>query len=206
MALFTSKEDASVPFLTRIAQVDINSPVEIAEFLRNEAIVLDTDQEDVIEACLLARRVLSSLATYGTIHWGDVRFVQSCQMTRHFGIQDDPIEIADESRIPVTALKMGWSRTADVGNVTGWTCTFIVDLLAQIAQSGTHRVTVCLECGWAFPGVKPNQKFCSSRCSHRNGERHRYAIRYDLTPEKRNSGSEKKFPDPEGAKEGVRDK
>jgi hypothetical protein len=56
----------------------------------------------------------------------------------------------------------------------------------------------CCECQSVFLKTRPGQIYCSSRCSHRQGERRRYKVLFelppetDLTPEIQKSGSEKK--------------
>lgn len=56
----------------------------------------------------------------------------------------------------------------------------------------------CSECRNILVQTRPGQNYCSSRCSHRRGERRRYKVLFELTPETdltpkiQKSGSEKK--------------
>jgi len=182
MAVFTSKADHDVPFLTWVGQVDVNNLEEInlllKRFFWNRAMGED-EIAPVKGLCLFGRSVLLSLYQHEGIteeqqerltHYIDRAEVVSRVLT---GAPDTATGIIPVKRlVKITTLH---SIPYFERKMTTELSTLIDDI-----QGGKTALLACEECEHVFASKRSTRpRFCSHRCADRHSQRLRRSAAQD---------------------------
>ena len=205
MALFTNKEDLTLPFLTKVVQLDTSNTAELGTFIQqyvDSAKFSDDAQkeyaqyvatqglegdnfENVVKVCELSKRIMLDLGQKDTVNWKDAKNVEANQprlTLRHV------VENRNPEYVPANCIRIFWvsQNEAFIAKVN----SELMNLLMRVAQEGKSPVSICPVCEKPF--VKGRRAECSYRCQHRATERRRYANLFSPDGKTTEKPSEKK--------------
>lgn len=176
MAVFTSKADHDVPFLTWASQVSLADDEagrkERQTFARRffHWQQINTDSDAFRLYCDIVRRLLRQLYESGKVDPNTASDYKELQeLTKPEDIEYD-IAPDPDGKVPVTALL---GQTVWPNGVPSWVIYFAAqarDLLVGFNDKSL-RLAQCPECGSIFARSRVDQQLCSTRCRTRRNAR-----------------------------------